>query len=445
MRRALAAATAFMTQIKKSGPSQQTGAGGVKSGQLCHRGSTTIHAKRFWSSVTRPPSVAPAPSGILRRALTRLFFGRVHGASRHARLSRLALAAIVMAFGIIGGQISLTMAQDGTLPLAGPGALPVAGAADEAAIDFGDIAVSGFSGTKLQSERLAPNVDPVTKTVLDPDGATLEILNGTLLGALSGQKLLSPSRLAFKARDIGHVFALAFDNGPDTATPAPALFAASTSAFGLHIVGPDKDGDGRPDRLEKGEPGAKFMEGQFGGLPGGSPGSIWKIDRKTGSPALFADLQSGGIKNSGPGIRRACLRSREPHALCVQSRYRPCPPAEHRRRHRQGPVRLRRHGASHARKHGRPSRTTASASTSPPPILLRLTPPLGASPKRSAASTPSPSTMVVSTFQSPRGLRSGRSGSRPTAHSSLMRISRWPSRPNRHSPSPRLRSTATDT
>ncbi len=228
------------------------------------------------------------------RAATLPFFCHDAVAERRRWVPPVAIFAAVVALAVLLGDTSRTLAEDGAPPLAG--------AAAEPAIDFGDIAVSGFSGTKLQSERLAPNVDPVTKTVLDPDGATLEVLNGTVLGALSGQKLLSPSRLSFKARDIGHVFALAFDNGPATATPAPALFAASTSAFGLHIVGPDKDGDGQPDRLEKGAPGAKFMEGQFGGLPGGSPGSIWKIDRKTGGPALFADLQSGGIKNSGPGI-----------------------------------------------------------------------------------------------------------------------------------------------
>ena len=38
------------------------------------------------------------------------------------------------------------------------------------------------------------------------------------------------------------------------------------------------------------------------GCPGASPGSIWKIDRETGTVSLFADLGVGGVKNSGPGI-----------------------------------------------------------------------------------------------------------------------------------------------
>ena len=52
-------------------------------------------------------------------------------------------------------------------------------------INFGDIAATGFSGTKLQLERLPPGVDPVAKTVIDPDGSTLQILDGgTLTGPL---------------------------------------------------------------------------------------------------------------------------------------------------------------------------------------------------------------------------------------------------------------------
>ncbi len=181
---------------------------------------------------------------------------------------------------------------------------PLAGADGNAqnVIEIGDIAVSGFSGTKLQSERLAPGVDPVAKTVLDPDGPTLEVLNSTVLGNLTGQTLLSPSRLSFTARDIGHVFALAFDNGADATAPVPSLFAAATSAFGLHIVRPDQDGDGQPDRLTAGAPGATFMDGQFGGLPGAGPGTIWRIDGKTGTPSLFAELRTGDLKNAGPGI-----------------------------------------------------------------------------------------------------------------------------------------------
>ena len=171
------------------------------------------------------------------------------------------------------------------------------------AFKAGDTAASSFSGTKLQVEGVKPGIDPVTKTVIDPDGISLRIFDITSLGGpMTGQVMPQPPVVQFTAKDIGHVFGLAFDTRAADATPAPGLYAAATSAFGLNIVGPDKDGDGKPDRLKNGAPGATFMEGQFGGLPDASPGSIWKIDRTTGAVSLFANLKSGGLANSGPGI-----------------------------------------------------------------------------------------------------------------------------------------------
>ena len=171
------------------------------------------------------------------------------------------------------------------------------------AFKAGDIAASAFSGTKLQVEGVKPGIDPVTKTVIDPDGISLRIFDMTSLGGpMTGQVMPPPPVVEFKAKDIGQVFGLAFDTRAADATPAPGLYAAATSAFGLNIVGPDTDGDGKPDRLKKGAPSATFMEGQFGGLPDASPGSIWRIDRRTGAVSLFANLKSGGLANSGPGI-----------------------------------------------------------------------------------------------------------------------------------------------
>jgi hypothetical protein len=77
----------------------------------------------------------------------------------------------------------------------------------------------------------------------------------------------------------------------------PGLYAAATSAFGLNIVGPDQDGDGQPDRLTAGAPGAAFMQGQFGPTPNGGAGAIWKIDAVTGALSFYADMQ-----NNGPGL-----------------------------------------------------------------------------------------------------------------------------------------------
>ncbi len=167
----------------------------------------------------------------------------------------------------------------------------------------GAVAVSGFSGIKLQGQGVAPGVDPINKTVIDPDSITLRIYGLNALGGpLAGQLVNPDLTLEFKAKDVGHVFGLAFDNEPASSTTTPGLYAAATSAFGLNILGPDKDGDGQPDRLKKGAPGAKFAGGQFGAGPDAGPGSIWKIDRATGAVSLFANLEANGLKNSGAGI-----------------------------------------------------------------------------------------------------------------------------------------------
>lgn len=163
----------------------------------------------------------------------------------------------------------------------------------------GDIAASGFAGATLQTAKIKPGVDPVTKTVIDTDGVTLRIYSGASLeGAMAGQEVI-PSTIEFKARDVGHVFGLAFTR-PSSGTVQPALYAAASSAFGLHIVGPDNDADGKPDRLLKGAPGAAFAEGLFGA--GGGPGTIWKVDQTTGKLSRFTDIVTNGTKNSGAGL-----------------------------------------------------------------------------------------------------------------------------------------------
>lgn len=164
------------------------------------------------------------------------------------------------------------------------------------AFKLGDFAASGFSGVTLQGG-VKPGVDPVTKTVIDPNGISLRIFDGaTLGGPMAGQAVAPPQR-TYLARDIGQVFGLAMDPRPASETVAPALYAAATSAFGLPIVGPDADGDGKPDRLTKGARGATFMEGLFGA--GGGPGTIWKIDQATGTASRFADV---GGKAAGAAL-----------------------------------------------------------------------------------------------------------------------------------------------
>ena len=88
----------------------------------------------------------------------------------------------------------------------------------------------------------------------------------------------------------------------DDATP-PNIFLAASSAYGLPIVVPDRDGDGRPDRARRGGANANFMPGLFGPVTvNGGPGSIWKIDGRNGAVALFANVMLDGAPNSGPAL-----------------------------------------------------------------------------------------------------------------------------------------------
>jgi hypothetical protein len=156
----------------------------------------------------------------------------------------------------------------------------------------GDMAVSGFSGT-IPGE----NADT---TVIDPEGFSIKIFDvSNFGGAPQSQILAAPVKGGVKAKDIGQVAPLAFDDAQG-GNAGPFLYAGSTSAYGLHIVATDPGPDGKPVRLKKGAPGAKFMDGLFG--KDGSPGAIWKIDLTTGKAGLLADTAFSGVQNSGPGL-----------------------------------------------------------------------------------------------------------------------------------------------
>jgi hypothetical protein len=156
-------------------------------------------------------------------------------------------------------------------------------------------AIAGFSGVKLATESVAVGVNPVDQTVLDTEGASSRAFDiGNLGNATGAQVAVPPQLLDIKARDVGQIFGLAFDTG--AANGVPNLYAAATSKFGLQIAGVP-DAKGVPTRLKTGSPGAKFMEGQFGGLTGAGPGSVYKLDGATGSVSVFAN-----IANTGPAL-----------------------------------------------------------------------------------------------------------------------------------------------
>jgi hypothetical protein len=161
----------------------------------------------------------------------------------------------------------------------------------------GDAAVAGFSGTIVVGS--PPEPQRIDKTYINLDGPALRVIGLDRLGGPpQGQFVAAAKPFMATARQIGQVFSVALDN----ADP-PNIYAAATSAYGLPIVVPDADGDGVPDRTSRGAQNAAFMPGLFGpAINGGGPGSIWKIDGRTGAVSLFANVVLAGVPNSGPAL-----------------------------------------------------------------------------------------------------------------------------------------------
>jgi hypothetical protein len=172
--------------------------------------------------------------------------------------------------------------------------VPAMGAETTAVIGRGDAAVTGFSGAKVWGD-VPPDVHPLDRTFIDTGGAVLRVLDLTkLAGPPAGQVANAPVVFRATAGDVGQVFGVAFDS--DTAKRNPNIHVGATSLFGLQIV--SQSGD----RIVKGEPGARWMPGQFGVSGGGGPGSIRKIDGATGAVSLFANITQEGKANAGPGL-----------------------------------------------------------------------------------------------------------------------------------------------
>jgi hypothetical protein len=163
----------------------------------------------------------------------------------------------------------------------------------------GDAAVAGFSGTIVLGSPPPPEPKRIDKTYINLDGPSLRVIGlGRMGGPPQAQLVAAPKTFTATARQIGQVFSLALDD----ANP-PNVYAAASSAYGLPIVVPDADGDGVPDRSRLGAPNAAFMPGLFGPVTvDGGPGSIWRIDGRTGAVTLFANVTLGGVPNSGPAL-----------------------------------------------------------------------------------------------------------------------------------------------
>ena len=169
-------------------------------------------------------------------------------------------------------------------------------AAERGIIAKGDAAVTAFSGTRTGD--VPKGSHPLDATVIDLKKPSLQVFDLSKLGGPpTGQLASAPSKFDVKAGDIGQVFGVTLDGGTDSAPPN--IYAGASSLFGLQIV----EGGGRDvQRLVNGAPGAAWMPGQFGLGKGGGPGSIWKIDGRTGDISLFSTITSGSFENAGPGL-----------------------------------------------------------------------------------------------------------------------------------------------
>ena len=133
---------------------------------------------------------------------------------------------------------------------------------------------------------------------INPNGASVTLVNIEAVGVgLDGSEIKRRPYSDISAREVGQVFGIAIDD-----RRRPNLYLTATSAFGLPIVGSDQNRDGVPDKLYSGRSDARFMSGLFGPNRDNGPGSIWKVDGKTGKVSLFASLKLDGVSNSGPGL-----------------------------------------------------------------------------------------------------------------------------------------------
>ena len=177
--------------------------------------------------------------------------------------------------------------------------LSAPGLAQTPILEAGNAIVTGFSGTASLAEQGLDNfVQQEFETVfIDPNSPSLSVLDLQRLPKKTDtDTLANQTKFRVLAKDIGQVFAVTLDSAEQ-----PNIYAAASSAFGLQIIGQNSENEEDPavlQRLVNGQPGAQWAEGQFGGLKGGGPGSLWKIDGTSGEVSLFASIAS----NSGPGF-----------------------------------------------------------------------------------------------------------------------------------------------
>jgi len=164
-------------------------------------------------------------------------------------------------------------------------------------LSLGDAVVTGFSGTIVPKPALPlpPSRSAADLTFIDPAGPSARIFGLGRPGHIWDARLVQvPKRFDVLAKETGQVFGVALDDQ----TP-PNIYLAATSVYGLHIVG---QRPGQTERRKIGGPGTVWMDGQFGLGLQGDPGSIYRVDGKTGTVTLFTKIQLDGVPNPGPAL-----------------------------------------------------------------------------------------------------------------------------------------------
>ncbi len=163
--------------------------------------------------------------------------------------------------------------------------------------------LTGFSGHRYarpvlpEMQRQAARDNPDFQEIdLDAPVVTLSDIEG-FGHAMNGDEVTRPPYDQLYAREIGQVFGAVLDDAVK-----PNLYLSATSAYGLQIVGPDKDANKVPDRLTKGDASAVWMEGQWGHETLSGPGTIWRVDGTTGQVAIFANITQDGLENPGASL-----------------------------------------------------------------------------------------------------------------------------------------------
>lgn len=186
------------------------------------------------------------------------------------------------------------------LPLVAALTAVTAFAQERPILENGDAVVTGFSGVAQLTAPVGASSDDYA--IINRQGASLQVIDLSRMDGPDDGRLVSvPRRYLATADQIGQVFGVAVDDGRSLANRerAPNIYATATSVFGLNLV---REESGVLYRARLGGADRVWMDGQWGPHPDAGPGSIWKINGRTGEVSLFANVTLDGKTNTGPAL-----------------------------------------------------------------------------------------------------------------------------------------------